>query len=106
MMTKCNPQRYPGSMATRDDPPTGKYADDLARLDKSAAKVKRLRAQLRDAERDARKDVATALASCIEAGRPRVEVQEHAPFSAPVVRAIGDDAGIPPDERYVRGKKD
>ena len=96
-------QRYLGSMATRDEPP-GAYAGDLARLDKATAKVKRIRAALAAAESEARKAVGDALKSCVAAGLNRTEVQQHSPFSAPVVRDIGESVGVPPDERYVRGK--
>lgn len=91
-------------MATDDTPP-GAYADDLARLDKATAKVKHARAALAKAEEEAADAVAKALHSCIAAGRNRTEVQQHSPFSPPTVRKIGEEAGIPPDERYVRSNK-
>lgn len=46
-----------------------------------------------------------ALKSCIAEGRNRTEVQKHSPFSPPTVRKIGEEAGVPPDERYVRTSK-
>lgn len=93
-------------MATRDKPP-GTFDADLAELDKATARVKRARAALASAESDARPIVAKALASGLTENVTgfRAEVQRRSPFSAPVVRAIGDEAGIPPDERYVRAAK-
>ena len=90
-------------MATRDDTPTP-FNAALADLDKAAARVRRARTVLADAEKDARPVVAKALASGLAEGVTgfRAEVQRHSPFSAPVVRAIGEENGIPPDERYVR----
>lgn len=82
------------------------YARDLAEVDEAAAEVELLRAQLADAEKRAAGKVAKALKSCIAANRNRTEVQKHSPFSPPTVRKIGEDAGIPPDERYVRSVKD
>jgi hypothetical protein len=97
-------QHYPVTMAT-DDAQPGTYADDLARLDKATAKVHRAQAALDAAKDEATKAVAAALHSCIAAGRNRTEVQQRSPFSPPTVRKIGEDAGIPPDERYVRTPK-
>lgn len=90
-------------MATRDTPP-GAFDADLADLDKATARVKRARAALANAETDARPVVAKALASGLAEGVTgfRAEVQRRSPFSAPIVRAIGEENGIPPDERYVR----
>lgn len=85
---------------------TGTYARDLADLDKITAKVLRLRTQLTDAETEASEQIAKTLKSCITEGHNRTEVLRHSPFSAPKVRAIGEEAGIPPDERYVRTGKD
>lgn len=90
-------------MASDDQP--GSYADDLARLDKATAKVKRARAELAKAEAEATAAVAAALRSAVAEGRNRTEVQQHSPFSPPTVRKIGDAAGVPPDERYVRTAK-
>lgn len=95
-------QRYSVSMSARSKP---HYPTDLADLDTATAEVERLRVLLAAAEEDARKQVAKTLKSCIAEGRNRTEVQRHSPFSPPVVRAIGDAAGIPPDPRYVRGKQ-
>jgi hypothetical protein len=83
----------------------GTHDDDLARLDKATAKVKRARTALRDAETEARRVVGEALKSAVTEGRSRTEVQRRSPFSPPVVRAIGEDAGVVPDERYVRAPK-
>lgn len=96
--------RYGGIMATRDEPANGTYADALARLKTSAAKVERARQRLREAEDEARTEVAGALtAGVAEAVKGfRTEVQQASPFSPPVVRAIGDEAGVAPDDRYVR----
>lgn len=85
---------------------TSTYARDLADLDKLTAKVLRLRTQLTDAETETSEQIAKTLKSCIAEGHNRTEVLKHSPFSAPKVRAIGEDAGIPPDERYVRTLKD
>lgn len=82
------------------------YANDLAEVDRTTVEVERLRAELADAETESAKAVAKALKSCLAAGRNRTEVLKHSPFSAPKVRAIGEEAGIPPDERYVRSVKD
>lgn len=81
------------------------YAHDLAEVDQTTAEVEQLRAQLAEAEARAVKAVAKALKSCIAAGGNRTEVQKHSPFSPPTVRKIGEDAGVPPDERYVRTNK-
>jgi hypothetical protein len=78
------------------------YAADLADLDKATAKLRRARAHATDLETEVRMAVAKALHSCIAAGQNRTEVQKHSPFSPPTVRDIGEAAGIPPDERYVR----
>jgi hypothetical protein len=83
----------------------GTYARDLADLDKITAKVNRLQAQLDDAKTEATAQIAKTLKSCIAEGHNRTEVLKHSPFSAPKVRAIGEDAGVPPDERYVRTLK-
>lgn len=91
-------------MAT-DDVPPGTYADDLARLDKATAKVNRIEAALAAAKTEAEAAVVRALRSCLAEGHNRTEVQKHSPFSPPTVRKIGEDAGIPPDERYVRSTK-
>lgn len=82
------------------------YAEALRFLDEATAKVLRLRTLLAEAETEAVEVVVTALKSCIAEGRNRTEVQKHSPFSPPTVRKIGEDAGIPPDERYVRTVKD
>lgn len=82
------------------------YAATLARLDKATAKVHHAQAQLDKAKEEAAKIVAEALHACLAADGNRTEVQKHSPFSPPTVRAIGDAAGIPPDERYVRSIKD
>lgn len=94
-------------MATRDETAEREYANDLAALRKTTAHVKRLRAQLRQAEKDARPVVANALKSGLAAGASgfRTEVQQASPFSPPIVRQIGEENGIPPDERYVRTPK-
>ena len=78
------------------------YAADLADLDKITAKVNRARAHVAELEAEAKKAVAKALHSCLAAEQNRTEVQKHSPFSPPTVRDIGEDAGIPPDARYVR----
>lgn len=91
-------------MATDDKAPST-YAADLADLDKVTAKVLRARTHVADLEKEAAKAVAKALKSCIAEGRNRTEVQKHSPFSPPTVRKIGEDAGVPPDERYVRAGK-
>lgn len=88
-------------MAT-DDAPPGTYADDLARLHKATAKVHRAQSVLDAAKDEAAEAVAAALRSAVAEGRNRTEVQKYSPFSPPTVRKIGEDAGIPPDERYVR----
>lgn len=81
------------------------YAHDLAKLDEATAEVERARVALTEAEAKATKAVAKALKSCLAAGGNRTEVQKHSPFSPPIVRRIGEEAGIPPDERYVRTLK-
>lgn len=81
------------------------YAHDLADLDEATAEVERVRALLVEVENKAAKAVAKALKSCLAAGANRTEVQKHSPFSPPTVRKIGEEAGIPPDERYVRSPK-
>ncbi len=81
------------------------YASDLAELSKVTAKVERARAHLAALEAEAAAQIAKTLKSCIAEGHNRTEVLKHSPFSAPKVRAIGEDAGIPPDERYVRAVK-
>lgn len=81
------------------------YATALAGLDLATDRVAELRNALAIAESDARDSIVTALRACLAAGSPRGEVQKHSPFSVPTVRAIGEEAGIPPDERYVRGKQ-
>jgi hypothetical protein len=91
-------------MATNNTP--GTYAAALANLDRVTAKVLRARAHVADLETEAAEAVAEALKSCIAEGHNRTEVQKHSPFSPPTVRKIGEDAGIPPDERYVRTVKD
>lgn len=91
-------------MATDDTPST--YDADLAKLDKMTAKVLRLRAQVAEAEAETAEQVGKTLKSCIAEGRNRTEIWRHSPFSAPTVRKIGEDAGVPPDERYVRTFKD
>lgn len=93
-------------MATHDNTPTA-FETAAADLDKATARVKRARAALKDAERDARPMVAKALVAGMNEGVVgfRAEVQRRSPFSAPVVRAIGEDNGVPPDERYVRSPK-
>jgi hypothetical protein len=90
-------------MATRDEPPTT-YAEARTRLKSTAARAERARQRLREIEDEARGDVANALAAGLAEGVPgfRAEVQRVSPFSAPVVRAIGEKAGIAPDDRYVR----
>lgn len=90
-------------MATDDAPSV--YAADLADLDKVTAKILRARAHLAELEAEGAAQVAKTLKSCIAEGRNRTEVQKHSPFSPPTVRAIGEDAGIAPDERYVRTGK-
>lgn len=95
-------------MATSSETtPTG-YAADLARLKNATAKVERLRERTAEAEAEARTEVAKALASGLAEGVKgfRAEVQRSSPFSPPVVRAIGEAAGITPDERYVRTGRD
>lgn len=82
------------------------YAATLARLGKATAKVNHAQAQLDKAKEEAAKAVAEALHACLAAGRNRTEVQKHSPFSPPTVRTIGEEAGVPPDERYVRTAKD
>jgi hypothetical protein len=82
------------------------YARDLAEVDEATAEVEMLRTQLAEAEKRASGKVAKALKSCLAAEGNRTEVQKHSPFSPPTVRKIGEDAGIPPDERYVRTGKD
>lgn len=93
-------------MATHDNTPTA-FETAAADLDKATARVKRARAALRAAEQDARPAVAEALVAGMNEGVVgfRAEVQRRSPFSAPVVRAIGEDNGVPPDERYVRTPK-
>lgn len=81
------------------------YRNDLLALDEATQEVERLRQAVADAEAEAAAAVAKALKSCIAANRNRTEVQKHSPFSPPTVRKIGEDAGIPPDERYVRTGK-
>jgi hypothetical protein len=79
----------------------------ITSLNNQLDKIKTLRGRLREREEEARVLIARALAAGY-AGRIkgfRAEVQRHSPFSAPIVREIGDEAGIPPDERYVRTPK-
>jgi len=92
-------------MATSNQAPTT-YATDLADLDKVTAKVLRARAHVAELEAEAAQAIAKALKSCIAEGGNRTEVQKHSPFSPPKVREIGEEAGVPPDERYVRTVKD
>lgn len=82
------------------------YGEALRFLDEATVRVLRLRTALAEAETEATEAVAAALKSCLAAGANRTEVQKHSPFSPPTVRKIGEDAGIAPDERYVRSIKD
>jgi hypothetical protein len=82
----------------------GTHDDNLARLDKATAKVKRARIALAAAEDEARGVVGDSLKSAVAEGRSRTEVQQRSPFSPPIVRRIGEEAGVPPDERYVRAQ--
>ena len=93
------------TMATRD--PALRTTKALAHVDETTARVNQLRAELLTAEDESRKAVVKAAQAGIAEGRPgiRSEVQRRAPFSPPVVRRFLDDAGIPPDERYVRKPK-
>lgn len=81
------------------------YAEALRFLDEATVRVLQLRDALAEVEAEAIECVATALKSCVTAGGNRTEVQKHSPFSPPTVRKIGEEAGIPPDERYVRSPK-
>lgn len=79
----------------------------VAELNAAEAKAARARLRLRGAEETARDAVAVALKAGFAERVTgfRAEVQRRSPFSAPVVRAIGEDNGVPPDERYVRTPK-
>lgn len=90
-------------MATRDESPAT-YKDALAELGKAAARVKRARRTLEDVEAQARVATGDALRLGQAEGIPafRTEVQQQAPFSPPVVRAIGESEGVAPDDRYRR----
>lgn len=94
-------------MATRNEPTAGEYANALARLKATSARADRARQRLREIEDEAREEVAAALIAGLAEGAAgfRVEVQRASPFSPPVVRAIGEKAGVAPDERYVRTQK-
>src|SRR5258707_482821 len=81
------------------------YGAALVDLDAATDRVKEARNVLALAEGEAREAIATALRTCVAAGRTRTEVQRHAPFSAPVVREIGEKAGVPADERYIRTRE-
>lgn len=93
-------------MATSNDAP-GAFETTAAELDKATARVKRARAALAAAEQDARPVVAKALLTGLAENVTgfRAEVQRRSPFSPPVVRAIGEENGVPPDDRYVRTTK-
>lgn len=82
------------------------YGEALRILDEDTARVLRFWAVLAEAEAEATEFVVIALKPCIAEGQNRTEVQKHSPFSPPTVRKIGEDAGVPPDERYVRTGKD
>ena len=92
-------------MATRDPAPRTTKA--LAHVDETTARVNQLRGELLLAEEESRKAIVKAAQAGIAEGRIgiRSEVQRRGPFSPPIVRRILDEAGIPPDERYVRGKQ-
>lgn len=94
-------------MADRDDPTAAELAAAFARLEKTTARVRR-HEDAAEAEREvAAKEAVEALRLGLAAGKKRIrsEVLKRSPFSHTTLRSIADEAGIPPDERYVRTTK-
>jgi hypothetical protein len=71
-----------------------------ANLDKVRTHERKLRIALEDAKVLTVEAMWTGFRSGVK--HFRSEVQRRSPFSPPVVRALADAAGLPPDERYVR----
>jgi hypothetical protein len=89
------------------DEPLSSYAVELKALDREAARVRRAEQALKDLRSIAGTQAIRAMKAGIAEGvlGVRSEVATHAPFSAPTVRALADENGIPPDQRYVRSAK-
>jgi hypothetical protein len=103
---QLGPRRYP-DLVTDDDSPLGTYAEELAALDKAAARVHRAKEQWDAAKKAARPQTVRALKAGLveDVLGVRSEVTAHAPFSAPTVRDLADRNGIPPDNRYTRAPR-
>jgi hypothetical protein len=91
-------------MTDRDDTTAADYEAALARLDKLTATVRRHEAAAESARGDAGAVAVEAMRLGLKLGRKRVRtlVLKRSPFSHTTLRSIADEAGIPPDERYVR----
>lgn len=94
-------------MTEGTDSPLGSYAEELEALDKETARVRRAEKALNDLRNKAGEQAVRAMKAGIAEGvlGVRSEVTAHAPFSAPTVRALAEENGIPPDQRYVRSTK-
>lgn len=54
------------------------------------------------AHKDARAAAIAAALRALRAGVPPAEVERRSPFTGSYIRRLAREAGIPPDERYVR----
>lgn len=90
------------SNATGDD-----YDELRAEFVRSSAALIRQRATLTKAEEENKKLLKRLLRAGHSAGIAgfRSDVQKIAPFSVPTVRALAEEAGVPPDERYVKAAR-
>lgn len=84
------------------------YADWLEQLDQDTAAVLAAREKVAELEKAARATIAGALKAGVAENLhgARSEVTKRSPFSPPVVRAIGEEAGVPADRRYDRTRRD
>lgn len=94
-------------MTDRDDTTATDYEAALARLDKLTATVRRHEAAIETTRTEAGQVAVEAMRLGLKLGRKRIRtaVLKRSPFSHTTLRALADDAGIPPDERYVRTPK-
>lgn len=96
--------RYPDGMSP--DEADG-YDELRAEVARSSPALIRQRNALRKSE-DAHKElIKRALKAGYAEGRAgfRADIQKISEFSVPTVRALAEEAGVPPDERYVKAAK-
>lgn len=105
-MAKPLTEHYPEPMVTDENDNTA-YDELRAAFARDSAALARQRNALTKAEAANRELAKRLLRAGYDEKRPgfRADVQKISVFSMPTIRALADEAGIPPDERYVKAAK-